>query len=123
MKNILLIVTVTALFGTILGSSIENYIYAQEGAITPEGSINDTMSGENATEWANATLAFAQEGFTTEDLINETIDLGNSSTSNATLAFAQEGAITPEGSINDTMSGENATEWANATLSESWDIK
>ena len=33
----------------------------------------------------------AQEGFTTEDLVNETIDLGNDTTMmNATLAFAQE---------------------------------
>jgi hypothetical protein len=35
--------------------------FAQEGAITPEGTVNDTMSGENATQWANATLAFAQQ--------------------------------------------------------------
>ena len=66
-------------------------VFGQEGAITPEGSVNDTMSGKNATQWANATLAFAQEGFTTKDLVNETIDLGNDTTSmNATLAFAQE---------------------------------
>src|SRR5688572_28172819 len=33
---------------------------------------------------------FAQEGFQTQDLINETIDMGNNTTtSNATLAFAQ----------------------------------
>ena len=98
------------------GSNPGNYILAQEGAIMPGGSVNDTMSGKNATQWANATLAFAQEGFTTKDLVNETIDLGNSSTSNATLAFAQEGAIMPGGSVNDTMSGKNATQWANATL-------
>ena len=66
-------------------------VLAQEGAITPEDSINDTMSGENATQWANATLAFAQEGFQTEDLVNGTIDFGNDTTMmNATLAFAQE---------------------------------
>ena len=37
-------------------------VEAQEGAITPEGSVNDTMSGQNASEWAtsNATLVFAQ---------------------------------------------------------------
>jgi hypothetical protein len=65
--------------------------FAQEGAITPEGTVNDTMSGENATQWANATLVFAQEGFTTEDLVNETINLGNDTTMmNATLAFAQQ---------------------------------
>jgi hypothetical protein len=53
-------------------------VLAQEGAITPEGSVNDTMSGQNASQWAtNATLAFAQEGFQTDDLINETIDMGN----------------------------------------------
>src|SRR5918995_1346298 len=92
--------------------------FAQEGAITPEGSVNDTLSGQNASQWAtNATLAFAQEGFQTEDLVNETIDIGNTTTSNATLAFAQEGAITPEGSVNDTLSGQNASQWAtNATL-------
>ena len=41
-------------------TAFEN-VLEQEGAITPEGSVNDTMSGENATQWANATLAFAQE--------------------------------------------------------------
>ena len=90
MKNILLFVTVTALFTTILGSNPGNhYAFAQEGAITPEGSVNDTLSGQNASQWAT----------------------------NATLAFAQEGAITPEGSVNDTLSGQNASQWAtNATL-------
>jgi hypothetical protein len=86
----------------------------------------------------NIDNAFAQEDFTTEDLVNETITLGNTSDSfkvtndssvileettipeqivtNATLAFAQEGAITPEG-MNNTMSTENVTEWTgNATL-------
>ena len=62
MKNILLFVTVTALFTTILGADPGNhYAFAQEGAITPEGSVNDTMSGQNASQWAtNATLVFAQ---------------------------------------------------------------
>jgi hypothetical protein len=32
-------------------------IFLLEGVITLEGSVNDTMSGENATQWANATLA------------------------------------------------------------------
>ena len=60
-------------------------VLAQEGAITPEGSVNDTLSGQNASQWAtNATLAFAQEGFQPDDLVNETIDLGNNtSTGNA----------------------------------------
>jgi len=62
MKNILLFVTVTALFTTILGAHPGNhYAFAQEGAITPEGSVNDTMSGQNASQWStNATLAFVQ---------------------------------------------------------------
>ena len=37
--------------------------------------------------------AFAQEGFQTEDLVNETIDIGNNTataTANATLAYAAE---------------------------------
>ncbi|HET8793369.1 MAG TPA: hypothetical protein VFM31_06230 [Nitrososphaeraceae archaeon] len=51
---------------------------------------------------------FAQEGFQTEDLVNETIDLGNATTSNATLAFAQEGAIT-SGGMNNTMPAGNTT--------------
>ena len=61
-------------------------VVAQEGAITPEGSVNesissssrsntefsavnDTMSGQNASEWAtsNATLAFAQSEEGTND--------------------------------------------------------
>ncbi|MGI0051538.1 MAG: hypothetical protein ACRD8K_07355 [Nitrososphaeraceae archaeon] len=37
-------------------------ILAQEGAINSEGTINDRMSGENTTKWANATLALVQEG-------------------------------------------------------------
>lgn len=50
----------------------------------------------------------AQEGFTTEDLVNETINLGNDTTMmNATLAFAQS-----EGT-NQTM--QNAGESANKT--------
>jgi len=87
-------------------------VLAQEGAITPEGSINDTMSGENATQWANATLAFAQEGFTTEDLVNETIDLGNDTMMNATLAFAQENdtGMTSEGSGNMTGMTQGQTD-------------
>ncbi|HET7643945.1 MAG TPA: hypothetical protein VFK40_10590 [Nitrososphaeraceae archaeon] len=50
----------------------------------------------------------AQEGFQTEDLVNETIDLGNATTSNATLAFAQEGAIT-SGGMNNTMPSGNTS--------------
>jgi hypothetical protein len=51
MKNILLFVTITALLTTILGVTIGNqYAFAQEGAITPEGSVNDTMSGQNASQ-------------------------------------------------------------------------
>ncbi len=53
-------------------------VLAQEGAITPEGSINDTMSGQNASQWAsNATLVYAQgesedTGGMTEGLGNDT---------------------------------------------------
>jgi nitrite reductase (NO-forming) len=40
-----------------------------------------------------------------------------STTSNATLAYAQEGAITPEGTVNDTMSmGNDTSMMMNATL-------
>ncbi|MDW3605204.1 MAG: hypothetical protein QOK67_09210 [Nitrososphaeraceae archaeon] len=53
MKNIILIVMVATFFITMSGSNLGNYILAQEGAITPEGSVNDTMSGKNATQWAN----------------------------------------------------------------------
>jgi hypothetical protein len=81
------------------------------------------------------TNAFAQEGFQTEDLVNETIALGNTSESfqvndssttlqdtttpeqmvtNATLAFAQEGAITPEG-MNNTI-GNDTSMMMNVTL-------
>ena len=59
MKNILLIVMVATFFITMFGSNPGNYILAQEGAIMPGGSVNDTMSGKNATQWANATLATA----------------------------------------------------------------
>ena len=106
MTNILLFLTVTALFTTILGFNLGNH------------------------------YVFAQEGFQTEDLVNETITLGNTSESfsvandtsatpkkteipeqmvtNATLAFAQEGAITP-GGMNETM-GNDTSMIMNATL-------
>jgi hypothetical protein len=68
----------SALIATGISTTAFVNVLAQEGAITPEGSVNDTMSGQNASQWAtNATLAFAQEGFQTDDLINETIDMGN----------------------------------------------
>ncbi|HJU59153.1 MAG TPA: hypothetical protein VJ583_05350 [Nitrososphaeraceae archaeon] len=61
MTNLLLFLTVTALFTTILGFTPGNH------------------------------YVYAQEGFQTEDIVNETIDLGNKTeTSNATLVFAQE---------------------------------
>ena len=52
----------------------------------------DGMMGNDTGGMMNATLAYAQEGFTTEDLVNETIDLGNDTGGmmNATLAYAQE---------------------------------
>ncbi|MGI9010654.1 MAG: hypothetical protein ACR2F1_05655 [Nitrososphaeraceae archaeon] len=60
---------------------------------------------------AGIPTALAQEGFTTEDLVNETIDLGNDTTMmNATLAFAQS-----EGT-NQTM--QDAGESANKTGGE-----
>lgn len=87
-------------------------VLAQEGAITPEGSVNDTMSGQNASQWAsNATLAFAQEGFQTDDLINETIDIGNNTAiSNATLAYAQQGEENATTTTTTTGGGGNATQ-------------
>ena len=56
MKNITSIVTVTALFVTMVGSNVGNYIFAR-GCNYSKRSVYDTMSGENATQWANATLA------------------------------------------------------------------
>ena len=45
---------------------------------------------------------FAQEGFQTEDLINETIDMGNNTTtSNATLVLAQEEEREDKGGTTD----------------------
>ena len=71
----LLFVMVTALFTTILGSNIGNH------------------------------YVFPQEGFQTEDLVNETIDIGNTTTtSNATLAFAQEAVSIAPGSSNPSAS-------------------
>ncbi|MGZ5500967.1 MAG: hypothetical protein ACXWEW_07460 [Nitrososphaeraceae archaeon] len=72
-------ILVLALIAAEIPTIIEN-VFAQEGAITPEGSVNDTMSGGNATQWVNATLAFAQ---------NDTMSMDNSTMMNATLAFAQ----------------------------------
>ena len=114
-----------ALIAGIIPSTFVN-VLAQEGAITPEGSVNDTMSGQNASQWAtNATLAFAQEGFQTEDLINETIDMGNNTaTSNATLAYAQgEGNATQSQAGNATQSqaGGNMTGLTQGQISEDGD--
>jgi hypothetical protein len=115
-KNHSIVISSILAFALMAGAGISTAfvnVFAQEGAITPEGSINDTMSGENATQWANATLAFAQEGFTTEDLVNETIDLGNDTTMmNATLAFAQENdtGMTSEGSGNMTGMTQGQTD-------------
>ena len=94
---------------TAISSIVFVNVLAQEGAITSEGSVNDTMSGQNASQWAsNATLAFAQEGFQTDDLINETIDIGNNTAiSNATLAYAQQGE---ENATTTTGGGGNATQ-------------
>jgi plastocyanin len=64
MTNVLLFVTVTALFTTLLGSNAGNiYGFAQDGTIAPEGSVNDTMSGQNASQGSttNTTSASAQE--------------------------------------------------------------
>ena len=41
------------------------------------------MTTDNST-MMNATLAFAQEGFQTDDLVNETIDLGNNTSTGNT---------------------------------------
>ena len=114
-----------ALIAGIIPSTFVN-VLAQEGAITPEGSVNDTMSDQNASQWAtNATLAFAQEGFQTEDLINETIDMGNNTaTSNATLAYAQgEGNATQSQAGNATQSqaGGNMTGLTQGQISEDGD--
>ena len=65
-------------------SSVFEQVLAQEGAITLEDFVNETMPGVNATT-SNATLAYAQEGFTTKDLINETKEMANATTSNTTL--------------------------------------
>lgn len=99
-----------ALIATGISTTAFVNVLAQEGAITPEGSVNDTMSGQNASQWAsNATLAFAQEGFQTDDLINETIDIGNNTAiSNATLAYAQQGE--ENATTTTTGGGGNATQ-------------
>ena len=73
----------------------------------------DGMMGNDTGGMMNATLAYAQEGFTTEDLVNETIDLGNDTTiMNATLAFAQENdtGMTSEGSGNMTGMTQSQTD-------------
>ncbi len=66
--------------------------YAQEVAITPEGSINDTMSMGNDTSMTmNATLAYAQDDGM----------MGNDTgMMNATLAYAQEAVSIAAGSSN-----------------------
>jgi hypothetical protein len=79
-------------------------VLAQEGAITPEGSVNDTMSGQNASQWAsNATLAFAQGDDTG-------MSMDNSTMMNATLAYAQQGEENATTTTTGGGGGGNATQ-------------
>lgn len=89
-----------ALIATGISTTAFVNVLAQEGAITPEGSVNDTMSGQNASQWAsNATLAFAQGDDTG-------LSMDNSTMMNATLAYAQQG----EENATTTGGGGNATQ-------------
>ncbi|MGI0051548.1 MAG: hypothetical protein ACRD8K_07405 [Nitrososphaeraceae archaeon] len=49
-------------------TAFENLV--QEVAINSESTINDRISGENGTKWANATLTFVQEG-SQQDLVSQ----------------------------------------------------
>ena len=106
MTNLLIFLTVTALFTTILGFTPGNhYVYAQEGFQT-EDLVNETITLGNTSESfsvANDTSATPKKTEIPEQMVT-----------NATLAFAQEGAITPEG-MNETM-GNDTSMMMNATL-------
>jgi hypothetical protein len=96
-----------ALIATGISTTAFVNVLAQEGAITPEGSINDTMSGQNASQWAaNATLAFAQGDDTG-------MSMDNSTMMNATLAYAQQGeenaTTTGGGNATQGQTGGNTT--------------
>jgi nitrite reductase (NO-forming) len=78
--------------------------------------IAESSATAAASKTSNATLAFAQEGaITPEGTVNNTMSNDTSMMMNATLAFAQEGAITPEGTVNNTMSNDTSM-MMNATL-------
>ena len=80
------------LFLGLSGSTVFVNGLSQEGAITPEDSVNDTLSSQNASQWAtNATLAFAQEGMLGGD------------------AGMIDGTINTTGGMTDGRSGENGT--------------
>jgi hypothetical protein len=74
-------------YSTIVISSIVGFVLiAAEAGISTTALVN----------------AFAQEGFQTEDLVNETIDMGNNTTtSNATLVLAQEEEREDKGGTTD----------------------
>jgi len=89
-------------------------------------SYEQIIAKANATsKISNATLAapaFAQEGFTTKDLVNETIALGNTSESfqSKNNTSAEVGALTPGGmtvTSNNTVTPETIV--TNATLAPS----
>jgi hypothetical protein len=92
-----------ALIAGVIPAAFVN-VLAQEGAITPEGSVNDTMSGQNASQWAtNATLAFAQGDDTG-------MSIDNSTMMNATLAYAQQGEGNTTITTGSGNGGGNATQ-------------
>src|SRR5215212_5906131 len=72
MKIILTITFLVAVLG--IGVLGLNNAFAQGD----EKMVEENETGlVNSTGMLNATLAFAQEGFQTDDLVNETIDIGN----------------------------------------------
>jgi hypothetical protein len=68
--NLIVIYSSILAFSLIAGmpTAFENLV--QEVAINSEGTINDRISGENGTKWANATLTFVQEG-SQQDLVSQ----------------------------------------------------
>ncbi|HET9806941.1 MAG TPA: plastocyanin/azurin family copper-binding protein, partial [Nitrososphaeraceae archaeon] len=72
----------------------------QEGAITSQGTVNNTM-GNDTSMMMNATLAYAQEGaITSQGTVNNTMGNDTSMMMNATLAYAQEAVSISPGSSN-----------------------
>ena len=79
--------------------TVFEHVLTQEGTITPEDSINDTMSSQNQTFTSRTNTDFSAVNAVNDTISNKNI----TQWANATLAFSQEDktGITQGGDIGD----------------------